>query len=361
MITVVTGMVGIDKKNYIDEVLSLCKFHNKTVHVCNVGDMMYAEAKDIPQGRILDLPLKHLQSIRRSIFKDIIKKSKEVEHLIVNTHATFRWRHGLFPAVDMDQMRELDAQLYICIIDGVDALHVRLSEEHQINHTLKDILVWREEEVLGTEMLCRGVSDDADVYSISRGVESATTETFYRLMFESSRKRVYLSYPMTHVAALPDVRKRIEKFCLEMKESFICFDPSDIEEAYLPYYADAAAAKGLDVVKVTVLGREVELPLEEIRQIKGDISSQIYARDFALIDQSHTIISFIPEMPDGTPAISSGVERELQHAHQTAKDVYVVWIPKADPSVFVSQTATKVFRTVEEASEFFKKEGLLNE
>ena len=109
-----------------------------------------------------------------------------------------------------------------------------------------------------------------------------------------------------------------------------------------------------------MLGEKISLELDEVRQIRGDISSQIYARDFALIDQSHMIISFIPAMPDGTPAISSGVERELQHAHETAKDVYVIWLPKADPSVFVSQTATKVFRTVEDAKVFFEREGLLN-
>ncbi len=361
MITVVTGMVGIDKKKYIDEVVALCKSRGKNVEVCSVGDMMYAEAKDIPAGRILDLPLKHLQALRRSVFKDIIKKSREVEHLIVNTHATFRWKHGLFPAIDMDQMRELGAELYICIIDGVDALHLRLSKEHHIKHTLKDLIVWREEEVLGTQMLCGGVSDDGKYYSLSRGVESATTETFYRLMFESYRRRVYLSYPMTHVAALPDVRETIRSFCAKMKEYFICFDPSDIEEAYLPYYGDDAEAKGLDVVEVEVLGEKITLALEQVRQIRADISSQIYARDFALIDQSHMIISFIPAMPDGAPAISSGVERELQHAHETAKDVYVIWLPKADPSVFVSQTATKVFRSIEEAKTFFEKEGLLHE
>lgn len=362
MIAVATGMVGIDKKSYIDEVVKLCKRNGKDVHVCNVGDMMYAEAKSIPPGRILDIPIRHLQSIRRSVFKDIIKLSKEVEHLIINTHATFRWRHGLFPAIDFDQMKEIDADLYICLIDGVDALHVRLTSEHEIKHTLKDLLVWREEEVLGTEMLCRGVSDAASFYCLSRGLENEPTiNIFYRLMFESYRRRVYLSYPMTHVASLPDVQKTIKGFCEFMKQYFICFDPGDIEEAYLPYYAEKAEEKGLSCVTIKALGRDIHFPFDEVRQIKGDISSQIYARDFALIDQSHMIVSFIPEMPDGSPAISSGVERELQHAHENAKDVFVIWLPQADPSVFVSQTATKVFRSVDEALEFFKTEGWAND
>jgi hypothetical protein len=71
------------------------------------------------------------------------------------------------------------------------------------------------------------------------------------------------------------------------------------------------------------------------------------------------IISFIPSYDDGKAAISSGVERELQHAHEAAKDVYVIWAAKQAPSVFVTQTATKVFNNTNDAVEFFKKKGYI--
>jgi len=60
---------------------------------------------------------------------------------------------------------------------------------------------------------------------------------------------------------------------------------------------------------------------------------------------------------DGRAAISSGVERELQHAHEAAKEVYLIWTAKQTPSVFVTQTATKVFNNMADAVEFFKKKG----
>jgi hypothetical protein len=63
-------------------------------------------------------------------------------------------------------------------------------------------------------------------------------------------------------------------------------------------------------------------------QVAGDIDAQIYARDFKLIDQSDMIVSYVPELPDGIPGLSSGVERELQHAFEGTKEVYVVWKPK---------------------------------
>jgi adenylate kinase len=354
MIIVVTGMVGIDKKSYLEKVCQLAAERGKDVLLCNVGDRMYAEAPDIPPGKILDIPMKRLSSLRRSVFKDIIAKARQAPNLIVNTHATFRWRHGLFPAVDFDQMRQLNADMYVCLIDGVTTLHKRLVDEHAVEHTLKDLIVWREEEIIGTEMLCKGIGETAPFYCLARGVEKETVDTFYRLIFHSEIKRAYLSFPMTAVADMEDVKKEIDDFRHAMAPLFICFDPGDLEESYLPHRARRAAEEGLEYVEVTALGQRVRLDLHEVRQIERDINSQTYARDFMLIDQADMIVSFVPSLADGRAAISSGVERELQHAHEAAKEVYVIWTAKQNPSVFVTQTATKVFDSTAGALEFFK-------
>ena len=151
--------------------------------------------------------------------------------------------------------------------------------------------------------------------------------------------------------------KEIDEFRRLMKQLFICFDPGDLEESYLPHHAQQASKRGLDYVEVTALGQKVRLNLHEVQQIERDINSQIYARDFMLIDQSDMIISFIPTLADGRAAISSGVERELQHAHEAAKEVYVIWTAKQTPSVFVTQTATKLFADIDSTVEFFKQKG----
>ena len=277
----------------------------------------------------------------------------------MNTHATFRWRHGLFPAVDFDQMRQLGADMYICLIDGVAALHSRLINEHSTEHSLKDLIVWREEEIIGTEMLCKGIDETIPFYCLARGAEQETIETFYKLVFEPHCKKAYLSFPMTHVGDIEDVQNEISEFRRQMKQFFICFDPADLEESYLPQYARQASNEGKDLIEVTSLEKTIRLEVDEIRQIESDINSQIYARDFLLIEQSDMIISYIPTLGDGRPAISSGVERELQHAHESAKEVYVIWTAKQAPSVFVTQTATKVFNNLSNAVEFFREKGYI--
>ena len=357
MIVVVTGMVGVDKKNYLEKVCRLAAQNGKDVQLCNIGEMMYAEAPDITPTKILDISMKRLHSLRRSVFKDVIAKSKTVPNLIVNTHAIFRWRHGLFPAVDFDQMRQLAADMYINLIDDVPSLHYRLTHEHQTQHDLKDLIVWREEEIISTELLCRGIDDKIPFYCLARGTEKDTAETFYKLLFDKCSKKAYLSFPMTHVENLPQVKQQIDKFRNTMHEIFICFDPGDLEEANLPHAAKIAGEQGLDYLEAAAAGHSVKLEIEQVLQITRDISSQIYARDFLLIDQADMIISFIPAMPDGRAAVSSGVERELQHAHEASKEVYVIWTAQQNPSVFITQTATKVFTSPQQAIEYFKKKG----
>ena len=94
--------------------------------------------------------------------------------------------------------------------------------------------------------------------------------------------------------------------------------------------------------------------MAEVQAAERDINAQIYTRDFELIDQADMIISYIPQIAGGRAAISSGVERELQHAHEAAKEVYVIWTAESDPSVFITQTATKVFRDTATAIGFFR-------
>jgi hypothetical protein len=78
-----------------------------------------------------------------------------------------------------------------------------------------------------------------------------------------------------------------------------------------------------------------------------------------MVEQSDMIVSLVPELPNGKPGLSSGVERELHHAWEGGKEVYVVWNCRGTPSPFNSETATKVFRSVDEAIGFFKSKGYI--
>jgi len=379
MRVVVTGQVGMDKKAFLQRAVASAPA-GESVDVFHVGERMYAEAPDVAAGRILDLSLGRLNALRRSVFKDILAAADTAGHLIVNTHATFRWRHGLFYAFDYDMMKDLAADLYVVVVDNIDRVHGRLVRDGHADHTLKDLMVWREEEALATELLAQIVRPKTgparapaapggrgNFFILARGSDTAVgsdaaCDALAKLMFAPDLKTAYLSFPMSHVVGDLGALAAIDRFRSQMKRHFICFDPGDVEEKPLAQRALAAAEAGRHHVAGCCDGREIRIPTGEVLSILPDIDGQIYARDFKLIDQSDMIVSLVPEAAGGPespprPAISSGVERELQHAHEAAKEVFVIWVPQAPPSPFVTETATRVFASVGEAVEFFHANG----
>jgi len=393
---IVTGQVGLDKKPYLNEVAALAAAReggggSAGLHIYHIGDMMYREAPDVPPGRILDLPLARLNSLRRAVMRDVISDMHRHRHVLINTHATFRWKHGLFSAFDFDQLAAFSADLYITMVDNIESIHQRMVRDHELEHSLKDLMVWREEEILATEICARAhvLSQSPDAiangtqapapkfFVLSRGRKTSTAETLYRLIFRPGMKKVYPSFPMTHVVDQPDVLAEVDAFRAAMAEKFITFDPGDVDEKILADQASIAARHGQLFIEIPALptpgpgsGLDVaaaalppayKLAVREVLDIAGDIDGQIYARDFILVRQSDMIVSYIPELPNGKPGLSSGVERELQHAHEHGKNVFVIWKPKKDPSPFVTQTANKVFPSVAEALKYFDQKGFFSQ
>jgi adenylate kinase len=366
MRTLLTGQIGLDKKSYIQSAIDLAGQQGERIDLYNVGDLMYAEGRDVKPGKILDLPISRLNSLRRAAFKDIIAESAGKPHIIVSTHATFRWRHGLFSAFDFDQVAKLNIDTFVCLVDNIEVVHHRLHRDHTIDATLKDCMVWREEEQLATELLSQAVPN-SKFYILSRGRHTDTRQTLFRLVCRPQMRKVYPSFPMSHVVDMPDVLAEIDHFRAELAKHFTCFDPGDVDEKLLLERAIAAARDGQEFIEVAphafggsraAAAAPIRVRVREVLDIAGDIDGQIYMRDFKLIDQSDMIVSLVPELAGGVPGLSSGVERELQHAFEHTKEVYVVWKPKKSPSPFITETATKVFRTVPEALAHFEASGM---
>eukprot|EP00913_Durusdinium_trenchii_P005880 g5492.t1 len=325
----------MDKKAYLEGVAQFAGAQGENLALYNVGDMMYSEARDVREGRILDLPLSRLNSLRRAAFKDIIADSRDQENIIVNTHGTFRWRHGLFSAFDFDQIEKLKPDMFICLVDNIEVVHDRLHADHDIDATLKDCMVWREEEILATELMSQAIPG-SKFYIVSRGRFSDTTRTMFRLVCRDQMRKVYPSFPMSHVVDMPDVMAEIDQFRDALAEHFVTFDPGDVDEKLLLDRALEAVKEGKDFFdhKPLQLGgvdkgaEPIKMRTREVLDIAGDIDGQIYMRDFKLIDQADMIVSYVPEL-EGTdgkiiPGLSSGVERELQHAWEHAKEVYAL-------------------------------------
>ena len=58
---------------------------------------------------------------------------------------------------DFDQIAKFQPDLFICLVDNIEVVHDRLHKEHDVDATLKDCMVWREEEILATELMSKAV------------------------------------------------------------------------------------------------------------------------------------------------------------------------------------------------------------
>ncbi len=132
-----------------------------------------------------------------------------------------------------------------------------------------------------------------------------------------------------------------------------------MDEFVLHTTALKAMAEGRTTMEVMAAEGPITLKTADVAQISGDIMGQIYARDFKMVDQSDMIVSLVPELPNGKPGLSSGVERELHHAFEGGKEVYVIWACRGTPSPFITETATRVFKSTAEALEHFKQRGYI--
>lgn len=359
MRAILAGQVGLDKKSYLRDVAKEASNRGVDLSVFHVGDRMYSESPDVPAGHILDLSLSRLHAVRRSVFKDIISESASADNLIVNTHLTFRWRHGLFRAFDFDQVKQLQPDVFICLVDNIDAVYHRLKSEYVSDATLKDMMVWREEEILATELLALALDCAKPCYVLPRGRYTTTAEACFRLVCEQPSQSAYLSFPMSHVVGMADICAEINAFRAEFSRQMIVFDPAEVDEKLLLSAGILAAGDGKEFVEGKSLNADGTLEkfpvsVKQLLEIAGDVDGQIYARDFQMIDQSDMIISLVPELEGGVPGLSSGVERELHHAYEHGKDVYVIWKPKRPPSPFITETATQVFSSADELLEYFK-------
>ena len=360
------GQTGLDKKGYLDRLTALCGSHGLGIdNLFNIGDMMYElsrrSGKPVPPGKILDLPLPELRLLRRLSFEEIAHTTTDSHNVLVNSHSVFRWNSQLFSAIDVEEVEAFRPDMVITLIDDIDAIKLRLDflKQHDqlpvdVNYTLKDIIVWREEEMLVSELLASVLQ--VPHYVVGMWVEPEVSPepelAVFNLMFRPWKKRAYVSYPITAARAKPPVWERVVKFRHLAQSYLTVFDPLSIDEKRLE--GALALDRGATTVAADVRGRPVELATKEIAEVLPDIDGQIVARDYKLIDQAQVIVAYFPRDDDGSPVIAGGVQSELEHAAASTKEILVLWEADRDPTPFIKLKSDHRFGSLEELESFLK-------
>ena len=363
-----TGQTGIDKKSQLQALRDFCARKGKSIEaVFNVGDIMYEESRKsgatLKKGKILDLPLAQLGALRRGAFNLIRSHSSGMSNVFVNSHAVFRWNNRLMRAFELPEIKEFQPDVIVTLIDDVEAVKMRLDAfkssgdlPPDTKYSLKDLLVWREEEMLASEILASVLDIPHYVLGISleEEVSLEPLEVMYHLMFEPWRKKTYVSYPISDARARPDIWEKVVRYRKLLRAYLTAFDPLMIGEKRLLDLAQQTQNEAEDM-ECPALGETVLLSRREVEAIRDDIDGQVVARDLKLIDQSEMLVAYFPAYADGNPLIAGGVQSEIEHAEASTKDIVIVWEASRDPTPFIGQKGDGLLlRSLDELEDYLK-------
>ncbi|MFX1285249.1 MAG: AAA family ATPase [Promethearchaeota archaeon] len=334
MRVIVSGISGSGRSDAVEDLKNYLQknYPKKKLVVMNTNRMMWKTAQelrmDVKREKMLDLSPPTFQALRSTVFERIIREVEEYEEkyrnvaIIINTHATFRWREHLLAGWDFFYLTKLKPDLFLTIINVINEIYEGLEANplwKGMNNRLQ-LGIWQEEEAFTTKLMAEILKKP--FYIIAR---RQPPETLYKLIFKHEvSEKVYLSYPMTHIRD-KGKKKEIENLAQELRNlGLVVFDPGTME-----------------LEKV-----HNDIP-EEIRLY--DFYQTVY-RDFQLIDQGTMVIVFYPEIVH-----SSGVVNEQAYGFRNNKYVFAVF-PAENHSPFTSFFADKTFLSVDELILFLKEE-----
>jgi len=354
MIVIGTGISGSKRKEYLEKLAAEATKADKPTKLLHVGSMMFETAKrlgkEIPENKILDMSSSTLNYLRATVFEQIVAEAKSQENLIISTHACFRWKKNLIPAFDFHYLNQLSPDIFLTIVDEVQAIKARLEKQSawKEKFSLKELLVWRDEEVFITNMIAnyQGVHN----YIITN--KHPTQETF-NLVFKPDVKKAYISYPMTFMKQYPAKLRAKNRFRDKLrKRGLVIFDPADVEEMDLIGFAETAKKRGKEKITIKFNGKKGQIDVSEIDEAREDIIDQTVDRDYRLIAQSDFVIVYYP-----VPVLSAGVLCEMVYGFTNNKNVFAFFPERLSP--FFEYHATKIFKTEQEMIKYFESEGII--
>lgn len=362
LVAFVTGISGSGRLALLQEV----RERNSSLYVIDVGSRMYNKSEEmgiqIPEGKILDMDPLALDYLRAATFEDILRELESTNHEVVaiSTHMSFRWKKHLLQAFNFYYVNRIDPDVYINVVDNVLNTYVRLSSDRAWRNrlTIKDILVWRDEEFFITKMLADYRRKPC--YIFSRREDPAMLE---RILFNVEKvskeggrrmKKAYLSYPITHVKGDERFFAEKEEIKKKLKDAgLVVFDPITIEDSILIDKALQARSEGRDHIEIPGNGFLVRVSVQDLLAVIDDIKDQTVSRDYQLINQSDMIIVFYP-----VKVLSPGVLSEIKYGYTHNKDVFALF-PHEEASPFFEYYTTKVFKDVDNLIDYLKESGVL--
>ena len=330
-IIVVTGIPGSGSKRFCQGY----EANGKKAKIYATGDMILEMAQDysgpgIPKENLLNLQPDMLANLRDKAFEklteEIEREKNNYDIIFIDTHAQFFWNNVYLNAYDWKHLNNIDADMFITIIDKPSSIRARQLEKpigRSQDHDLRDLLLWQNIEANVTQGWADKFEKPFYVFSSNhrpKDIDALLDNSFL----------IYSSFPMTD--ADPVATSKINNFKQKLRE--------------LRKTIDGHETPLLDPAEIDIETGEGLGPKERVA-----IDDQTVHRDlnWDIFQATHVVAYY----PDDKVDLSKGVSDECTRALETGKYVFVI-CPRARLSPFMD-IAHKVFRDEDEFFVFFRE------
>jgi adenylate kinase len=350
MRVICTGISGTGRLDWLRQVVDLARGRGLDVALYDVRETMFeigrAVGEPVEEETILDMFPRALVLLRAAALEQICSSidGDPARHWILNTHAVFRWKNTLISGFDPHYLGRLNPHLFVTVTTGVKTTLAHLANQPRWSElTEEQVLTWREEEQFFTEQMARIHRKP----QIMLPRPMATADGF-RALFEPKTTRAYLSYPMQHVA--PEQERGLDAFKERLARDVIVFDPGDVND-FVAEGVPSESRSDSGTALATLRDGESRQPQRD--PLQQHIADQIVERDYKLISQSDIVVVFYD-----IPVPSPGVISEMKFALENGKQVYGVWLPSNEPSVFFTRYCSVWFRSPEALFGHLQERGI---
>lgn len=351
-----TGITGSERIGCLQVTKAYAQTHGRDLRIINAWKVAKEISREpIDEATILNRPEAFRQRLFEDVYCEISRqldkvrnkgKPKDEQYVAIATHTAFFWRSTYLEAFPEHLLANLHPDLFVTIIHNIK--DIRNNLDHDPHHrfediTLTDILHWRDREVTNTSRWARNFKKKH-----FRVAHDEPPEILYRVIFRPEAKKIYASYPMSHVSKKQ--REAASELIADLrKRGYIVFDPGSIDDAG---YVDQLASQRTDKEGATTNTED------ELRSLADDVGDQTVKLDYLLIDQSDLVVVYYPRVTyekyvkergkvvaSMYVPLSAGVICEMVRGHYGGKKIYAVWLPKDDPSPFFRYHCQKVFKS----------------
>ena len=359
VVVICTGQPGSGRDEYLQELRG-----NQGFSYYHLFEYIVEEAKK--EGYILnklnvldfyDSEPGKLEAFRAEGLRRIIGDIRERSGVhIISTPYHFEWKGKSYKGLKLEEVKTLDPDLFLVIVDDLIRVRERLREDLQWREhkfTLVELAQWRREEIMGVHNLARGFTPYKEFHLVAR---EHGLDFLQDLIFNRRKRKVYLSHPITGESG--EFFKNVRRFATALQPYYTVFDPSMIKdwelvEAWRRIRNEAMRERREIPEKIKVSidysdgTKEYELDSWDIEAAIKNLRAQIIDIDYKIIENCYSIVVYHPR-----EQISTGVICEMVQAKSMAKFVYAFY--PFEPSPFFEWYSTRIFLDEKRLIEFLR-------